>query len=749
MAKKKKRKPAPPPRPVTKKKPSRQAAPATAVKRKQPARGQDAEKLFAGWSQRAGIAAYSTTDWGRLAVLAIGFCVIVLYAFSAGGYFVVRRGYGELMVLWLLVVGLLFELQMRGRMSRRGMLQIGLFAGYVAWIMLSITWSLTPARSIDEFVRGLLYLSGFGLFYLYMSRREWLGWLGHLFIAIVAIVAIDALLGKTFPNLIDHPDPFMSNRINYPLTYWNTMALFVSMGFIIGLRVLADRMTHVALRVVYAPVMFLFLVVLWFTYSRAGLLLLAAAICLYMYLSLSRLRVVLQAGMVSLWAALVVAISYAGLPNMVASVPDQTLKVTEGHKLALALVVFMVVAVISQVVLRRLEDRITISRQVGRRIGQVLAGGVALLLVSAVLVFTFTGGRGGPVTFVRNQVGGFNESERAAAIDAPTERLFSLKSERFQEYSVSLKRLRDDPLLGSGAGTWSLAWLQYRPWDIQVKDGHSWFFESLAELGVVGGALLVAFLSMFFVISIRDLRFLGRTRERELYGAFFVACTAFLIHAMVDWDWEMPVISLAFFMFAGAMLRYGMLARVEAGVDVGGQEEGKTSASRLPRPLRWNWLLGYGCVLAMVCTILPLIATSRVQSANLKAQQKDYAGLEADAQLAGRLDPLDAEPVVLQALARQGLHDIDGAVVLLEKARDMEPENDKTYRNLVRVYLVQYKIAKKKGDRVAMQDIADKATAAIIKSRILNPLESKETGDLEIQVRLLGGYVPPPPGIEQ
>lgn len=746
MAKKKKRKPAPPPKPVAKKKAPRRVTPVAAPSRKKSGRGLNAAMMISGWSEKMGFSSYSTKEWGRLALLATGFCVLILYAFSAGGYFVVRRGYGELIILWLIVVGLLFELQMRGRMSRLGQLQIGLFAGYVAWMMLSILWSLTPARSIDEFVRGLLYLSGFGLFYLYMSRREWLGWLGHLFIAIVAIVVIDALLGKTFPDLIDHPDPFQSNRINYPLTYWNTMALFVSMGFVIGLRVLADRATHVAVRAIYAPVMFLYLMVLWFTYSRAGLLLLAAAICLYLYLSLSRLRTVMQAGLVSLWAVLVVVFSYAGLPNMVASVPDQNLKVPEGHKLALALFIFMVIAVLSQFVIRRLEDRITVSKELGRRIGLAMVGGAAVVMVSAVLAFTFTGGRGGPVTFVRHQMGGLNESERAQAVDAPTERLFSLKSERFQEYGASLKRLQNYPLQGSGAGTWSLAWLQYRPWDLQVKDGHSWFFESLAELGLVGGALLVGFLALFFTISIRDLRFLGKTRERELYGAFFAASTAFLVHAMIDWDWEMPVISLAFFMFAGAMLRYGMSARAAAGA--GEQAAGETPKPLLPRVLRWNWLLGYGCVLAMLCTILPLVATSRVQAANQRAQQQDYTGLEADAKLASRLDPLDAEPVVLQALARQGMNDVDGAAILLEKARDMEPDNDRTYRNLARVYIEQYETAKQKGDTAAMQNILDKATTAIIKSRTLNPLESKETGDLEIQIRTLGGYVPPPPGME-
>lgn len=741
--KSKKRKAAPASPRATVKKRARVAAAPAAAGRRPAGAGLRAERTLAAWLDRLGVREYSGRQWGQIAVLALGLCVLILYAFSAGGYFVGRRGYGELVILWLIVVGLLFELRARGRMPRLGQIELGLFAGYTLWILLSVLWSAVPARSVDEFVRGILYLGGFGLFYLFMSRREWLGWLGHLFVIIVAIVAIDALLGKTFPDLINHPDPFKSNRINYPITYWNSMALFMIMGFVVGLRVLADRITHVAVRSIYAPSMFLFLVVLWFTFSRAGLLLLAAAVCLYVYLAAARLRAVMQAALLGVWTAITVAISYIFLPNMVASVPAEGLKVAEGHKLALVILLFMVTAAASQIVIRRLEDRITVSPQLSRRIGYAVAAGLATFLVAGFLAVAFTGGRGGPVAFVKNQFGSL--SGTAEAVERPSERLFSLKSERFQEYGASLRRFEEHPLQGAGAGTWSVAWLKYRPWEIQVKDGHSWFFETMAELGLVGTLLLLGFIALFFTSAVKDLRFLGKGRDRELYAAFFVAATAFLLHSMIDWDWEMPVVTLPFFMFMGGLLRYGQLARAETEGKEPAQATAMPQHSGIRRFLGLDLLLGAAGVAAMALTILTIIATAKLDAAEqlTSGSRPDYAALDRTAGSARAWGPLDAEPVLYQALARQGQGKLDDAERLLFEAREKEPENDRIYRALTRLYLQEYDIAGQRGDAAGQKEFINKAVEAHQNTFLHNPAEVKESTQLYHRIIEIGGEFPP------
>ncbi|MBE0429903.1 MAG: O-antigen ligase family protein [Thermoleophilia bacterium] len=734
MAKKRKRKTAGPAKSARRK--VQRRVPSAAAHRRKTGAGLRAERLIARWSARLRLNEYNGRDWGRLALLSAGLGVIFYYAFSAGGYFVVRRSYGELVILWLIVVGLLFELQTRGRMPRLGQLELGIFSGYTLWILLSVSWSIMPANSFDEFVRGILYISGFLLFFLYLGRREWLGWLGHLFVAIAVIVAIDALLGKTFPEFIDHPDPFMSNRINYPITYWNTMAIFMNMAFIIGLRVLADRTTHVALRAAYAPALLLFTIVLFFTFSRAGLLLLALAFGVYLFLALTRLRALMQAGLLLAWTAGIVLISYLFLPNMVASVPDEALKVSEGRMLALAILAFMLAAAASQFPIRRFEDSFAVSADLAKRIGYGIAGGAALLLVLAVLGFTFTGDRGGPVAFTRSQVTGLGETEQA--VDRPSDRLLSLKSERVQEYGVSLKSFREAPLTGTGAGTWNTAWLKHRPWNIQVKDGHSWLFETMAELGLVGTLLLVAFMSMFFAVSIRDLRFLGRGRDRELYGAFFAVSAMFLLHSLIDWDWEMPVITLAFFMFAGGLLRFGMLARAEAENGEAAGTGAMPERAGIRRLLGWNRLLAAGCVAAIVVTIVPLVAHTRIQAAQKLGQSQNYAAMEKQAASAGRWAPLSAEPLVLQALAKQALNQPEEAEALLLEASRKEPENAMILLNLTGLYLRLHALAEEREDIQAQQHYIARISEVLPRARALNPLEPEQTGALEIEARKIG-----------
>jgi hypothetical protein len=275
-----------------------------------------------------------------------------------------------------------------------------------------------------------------------------------------------------------------------------------------------------------------------------------------------------------------------------------------------------------------------------------------------------------------------------------------------------------------------------------VKDGHSWFFETMAELGSVGTLLLIGFAALFLVVSIRDLRFLGKGRQRELYGAFFVASAMFLFHSMIDWDWEMPVVALTFFMFAGGLLRYGMLARSgeepgEGNSDPSGDSERK-GGQDFGRFRGWNWLLAAGCVAAIAVTIVPLVGAVKIQAANQLATQNDFGALERGARSAQSWNPLAADPLVLQALAKQGQGRLEEAEALLTQAVGKEPENDSIYRNLTRVYLQMFEAAKQQGDVAAQQELINKTDEAITKARALNPLEPRETGDLEIQARKIG-----------
>jgi hypothetical protein len=105
------------------------------------------------------------------------------------------------------------------------------------------------------------------------------------------------------------------------------------------------------------------------------------------------------------------------------------------------------------------------------------------------------------------------------------------------------------PLLGSGAGTFALYWAGSGHVASRggALDVHSLYLETLAELGPIGLALLLATL-------LYPLRAAVAGRRTPFVTAAASAYVAFLLHAGLDWDWEMPVVVVAGLACAAAVV---------------------------------------------------------------------------------------------------------------------------------------------------------------------------------------------------
>jgi O-antigen ligase len=104
------------------------------------------------------------------------------------------------------------------------------------------------------------------------------------------------------------------------------------------------------------------------------------------------------------------------------------------------------------------------------------------------------------------------------------------------------------PVLGSGAGTFALYWA--RSGHVAslggALDAHSLYLEMLAELGPLGLVLLAAFL-------LYPLRAVVTNRRTPYVPVAAAAYVAFLVHAGLDWDWELPVVVVAALSCAAAL----------------------------------------------------------------------------------------------------------------------------------------------------------------------------------------------------
>jgi O-antigen ligase len=118
---------------------------------------------------------------------------------------------------------------------------------------------------------------------------------------------------------------------------------------------------------------------------------------------------------------------------------------------------------------------------------------------------------------------------------------------RLRYWKVAWADFRDHPLLGSGAGTFGDYLLAQESTVPFSRTAHSLYLQSLAELGPVGLALVLAALA-------GPLVGLALARRRDpLVATAAAGYTAFVVHAGIDWDWEIPAVTLAGF-FCGAAL---------------------------------------------------------------------------------------------------------------------------------------------------------------------------------------------------
>jgi hypothetical protein len=99
---------------------------------------------------------------------------------------------------------------------------------------------------------------------------------------------------------------------------------------------------------------------------------------------------------------------------------------------------------------------------------------------------------------------------------------------------------RAHPFAGGGAGTWAGEAVARIGVDAPAN-AHSLELETFAELGAVGLALLLGAFAFMFA------------RAREPAAVALLA--AFVVHSAVDWDWQLPAVTIPALLAGGAALR--------------------------------------------------------------------------------------------------------------------------------------------------------------------------------------------------
>jgi hypothetical protein len=278
----------------------------------------------------------------------------------------------------------------------------------------------------------------------------------------------------------------------------------------------------------------------------------------------------------------------------------------------------------------------------------------AAALAAVVLVFAHFGS---PPTLARRAYDSFTAPPPRSVTDL-NQRLFTLASTRRVLWTVAWHNVEGHPLLGSGAGTFERSWLRERTIGSKARDAHSLYLETLAELGPVGLALLVVALVLPAAAAVA-------ARHRGLVAPAFGAYVAYLIHAGIDWDWEMTAVTLAGLLCGASIL---LAAR---------------SRSRRIRLRAGYRAIGIALAVALAAyAFVGLVGNQRLSAADAAAGSGRPQKEEVEARKAVGWAPWSSEAWRLVAEGEYAQGDLRGARASLRRALAKDSGNWQLWFNL-------------------------------------------------------------------
>jgi O-antigen ligase/polysaccharide polymerase Wzy-like membrane protein len=433
-----------------------------------------------------------------------------LLAFWAGGYFEGPRLVAAI-VAWACVVVLAIARRPQ-RPAARTLAAVGGLALLVAWVAASLHAAPLRDAAGADLQRDALYLGALIAAVLAVRDRATLRALEPALAVAILVVAAYGLAGRLLPGIAhEHFATSAGGRLDQPLTYWNAMGALAAIGVVLWARIAADRPAAVA---AIAPLG----LAVYMTYSRGALGALAAGLVVLVLLAPTWEQ--LRAVIVGAEGAAIAAIAASRLGDLKTAQPTSG----EGAVLLAVLVAAMLLAVVLH--RRGATGPLGLAPR-ARTAGWV----VAIALAAAPFAVAVASERGTPTT---------------PAFGAGAARLGSVGSNRYAYWRVAVHTWADHPLDGAGPASFRVEWLKRRPFVETVRDAHSLELETLAELGLVGFGCL----ALLFGGVIAALRRIGAPAIAGPAAALAV----WAVHSGIDWDWEMPALTLVAIVLAGAAL---------------------------------------------------------------------------------------------------------------------------------------------------------------------------------------------------
>ena len=559
-------------------------------------------------------------------------CVVAL-ALADGGYF--PTTWGLLLLAFALAAGIAAIVSDTFEVGWRDLAFVTGLAAFALWQLASIFWSDGADAPVLEAERTVIYVTAVAALFLGVRRAR-----AETFVAGVGLGTVLAALVGLVVHLAFSDSSVTAERLAQPIGYANADGLLAGLGLVFALA--AASRGRIPIRVAASAASVPLAAGLYLSLSRGAIL--ATALGIACMLAVDPRRIEAAATALVLLVPVTVALALALHSPVGAGGSSSGDLSTAGRRLLAELFLLGLFAGAAAVVATRVERRIALS---ARTRGQLHAG---FGVVCAILLVLALGAAGGPVRAARDVVDSFAASAPRAA-SGPSARLVSGSGSFRDDYwEVAWEAAKREPVHGTGAGSFERLWLADRPIDQDVRDAHNLYLEVLAELGLVGLVILCLTLAV-------PLTAVARVRTGTFMPAAVGAYAAFLAHASLDWDWEVPALTVVA-LAAGAML-------------IVSARDGTSHVFSLRRRIV---VLGFLAPLIVLAVAIHA-GQGRLEQARRTLERGNGARAAQDAALAARWLPWATEPWQLRGEALLAVGDVRGSLTALRHASRLNSAN--------------------------------------------------------------------------
>lgn len=568
---------------------------------------------------------------------------------------------------------------------------IGLLApllGLWLWSLISSGWSDSTDDALAAANRWLLYAAAVAVLWWALDRDRrravaLLAGAGAGILGVAVWMLVQMLTGHG-------PALFLGNRLSDPLGYVNGQAAYLLVGAW-PLLALAERKGTKLGAIAAGVGMFGFVVLI-----GVGLLAQSrgweAALTLTIVVLLLAVPGRRRRAAALLLGAVAVSVAFAPIADVWQRPSHVTGLVTAAttHRAAAAILLAAAgAAAVWMVAVFALER---LAPQGSRRwleTGRAASAALALAAIAVIAVIAVN------ASTIANHV---NREYHALVHLAPTTtgtRLLAGTGDRYDYWRVAMTEFGSEPLRGVGAGGFQPGYYLHRRTTEAIQQPHSLELQTLAELGLVGGLLLLAFLAAVAVGFARTARrAAGNRLARTVAVAAGGAFTAWLVQASVDWMALIPGLTAIALSAAAALYRPRRSTRIAT---------------------RTRARVGLAAAATAVAIVGSVMIAPRIVSLNAQADARTALARNAprgaitDATRGLEYDPSSVTALVLRSAGFARLHAFAPSLADLKRAITLEPQNWATWALL--------------GDLLARRGDLVSARAAYRHALSLNPLE--------------------------